>query len=179
MRRFAILILVGCAIAGTGYAADRQGLLLGFSIGGGRIDCLGCEGRGAGAIDLRIGRSIGQRFAALASMEGTVRGDAQGTFGSYSLTGVGQYWISNRVWMGAGMGFGENDLEVGLGGVDPEGGGLLRFTIHSGNSFAVNAQGGVELWQRGRFALDLRSRYTRLTRFQTDNFSISAGFTWY
>jgi hypothetical protein len=25
-------------------------------------------------------------------MEGTVRGDAQGTFGSYSLTGVGQYW---------------------------------------------------------------------------------------
>jgi hypothetical protein len=43
----------------------------------------------------------------------------------------------------------------------------------------VNAQGGVELWQRGRFALDLRSRYTRLTKFQTDNFSIGAGFTWY
>lgn len=167
MRRFAILILVGCAIAGTANAADRQGLLLGFSIGGGRIDCFGCEGRGAAAIDLRIGRSIGQRFAALASVEGMARGGAQGTFGSYSLTGVGQYWISNRVWVGVGMGFGENDLEVG------------RLTVRSGNSFAANAQAGVELWQRGRFALDLRGRYTKLTKFQTDNFSIGAGFTWY
>jgi hypothetical protein len=51
----------------------------------------------------------------------------------YSLTGVGQYWISNRVWAGAGLGLGENDLEVG------------RFTVRSGNSFAASAQAGVEL----------------------------------
>lgn len=65
------------------------------------------------------------------------------------------------------MGFGENDVEVG------------RFTVRSGNSFALAAQAGVELWQRGRFALDLRGRYTRLTKLKSDNTSVGVGFTWY
>ena len=85
----------------------------------------------------------------------------------YSLTGIGQYWISNRVWVGAGMGFGENDVEVG------------RLTVRSGTSFALAAEAGVELWQRGRFALDLRGRYTRLTKFKSDKTSIGIGLTWY
>jgi hypothetical protein len=61
--------------------------------------------------------------------------------------------------------------DLTAGGTKPE-----NQTIKSaaGGVSAANAQAGVELWQRSRFALDLRGRYSK---FQTGNFSTSAGFT--
>jgi hypothetical protein len=167
IKRVFLGVLVMWASVHRVSAADREGLLLGFSIGSGRLDCLACQKHGAAEIDLRIGRSIGSRWAALASLGGLVSEDEQATFSSYSLTGIGQYWIHNRLWAGGGIGYGENDVDYPL------------LTVHSGQSLALAAVAGIEIWQRGRFALDLRSRYVRLTKFQTDNFSISAGFTWY
>ena len=164
---FLYAVLICCASVQLVSAADREGILIGFSIGGGSLDCGECAGRSATAIDLRLGRSVAKRVAVQASFGGLFREEASFAFSSYSLTGIAQYWVTSRLWAGGGVGFGENSIDVG------------RTSNYSGNSLALAATTGVELWRRGSFALDLRGRYDRLTKFQTDNVSIAVGFTWY
>lgn len=148
-------------------AVGRKGFLVGFSFGGGQIDCEDCDSRGAGAFDFRLGWTVTERFSLQATIGAVAREEGPASLSTVSLTGGGQYWLGRRFWLGAGVGVGEDQVEV-------EG-----RVFGSGTSLALTASGGVDLLRRGRFVLDLRARYDRLTEFGTDNWAVAAGFTWY
>ena len=57
------------------------------------------------------------------------------------------YWISSRIWVGGGLGYGQNEIQVG------------NFSEWGPTKFAFAVPAGVEVWQRRRFALALRVRY--------------------
>jgi hypothetical protein len=85
------------------------------------------------------------------------------------MTAFLQYWVLSRLWVGGGPGFGENHIQFG------------NVTVSEPAAFAVALQVGVEVWQRGRFALDIRGRYGRIFTDPeaTSHFVGLAGFTWY
>lgn len=160
-----LLLLPGVAAG----AAERSGFLIGFTLGAGGLDCVGCESSGAAAFSFHLGASVSPRVSL--AFEAFIAGhdEAFESRYSYQMSAIVQYWLSSRVWVGGGPGLGQNETQFG------------NISEWGDETFALNVQAGVEVWQRGRFALDLRGRYGRnfTDPDATDHIVALAGFTWY
>ena len=153
----------------TAHAAERHGFLIGFTLGGGALDCEGCESSGAGAFGFHLGGSVRPRLALAADIFGVTHDEALEGRHSYQVLGMLQFWPSSRLWIGGGLGYGQNEIVVGS-------------TSEWGpEKFAFAFDAGFELVQRGKFALDLRGRYGRTssTPVATEHVVALVGFTWY
>jgi hypothetical protein len=162
----------------TAEASDREGFLIGFALGGGTCSCWDCESSSAGALGLHIGGSLTSRVSVAAELSGVIHSEwfRQHEYTFYSsqiLLGM-QYWLSRRLWVGGGIGFGYDETEYNETEVQ-------IVTLTRGPAFAFALQGGAELVQLGKFALDLRGRYGRTSTspVASDHFIVLAGFTWY
>ena len=167
VRRAALAISMAF-IAPNIHAAERDGFLIGFTIGGGALYCDTCESSGAGAFGFELGGSVSEKVSIHFDTVGLGHEESDHRRYSYQFLGSARYWPSGRVWVGGGVGFGQNEIQVG------------NVSEESSNHFAFALQAGVEVVQRGKFALDIRGRYGRTsTAPGTDYVVALAGFTWY
>jgi hypothetical protein len=158
------IVVVLCA-AGAARADEREGLLLGVSVGfGGTQDCSYCELVGGIALGAHVGWTVQPRLTVVA--EGMLLGlsddDSDATASLTSLAGMVQVWPLRWLWVGGGLGV-----------QDEEG--------DSGSTWVVAS--GLDLRSSRRVGIDLRSRYEQ--RFQAGpfghrgSFIAGVGFTWY
>ena len=149
--------------------SDRKGFLIGFAIGRGRFDCEGCGPDGGFALDFSLGGAIGKRVALMATFGviGRQENRARDRIDVSRSLATLQFWMLPRLWASGGIGYGRYEIEVG------------QATHHSDTSLALAVGAGVEVVRGRRFALDLRGRYTRLTKLSTDDATLMLGFTWY
>ena len=188
-KRVAVLVLAGMVLGvpATSRAAERpaerEGLILGAALGGGGLRTQDCLGGSCPASDvfarfstpnLKLGWMLSPRMAALLYVPAGlhVRNDRKRAFEGV-LVGL-QYWITERAWVQGGGGVA---LDVPLLFTKPEG-------FHAGPGLSAGA--GVDLVQRGRFAMDLQVRflYGRVRvedelKRRSGATDILVGFNWY
>jgi hypothetical protein len=158
-----------CALASPAEAVERQGLVLGFSAGGGVMTCDGCDNLGSFGFDFHIGGMIGDRVAVLAEGYGLAHPEDGSTLSSIIGGGALQLWPSDAFWVKGGVGVGQLEVDSG------------KFSLRSESAFAVMAAAGVEIVRGHRFVLDLQGRYgtTFFDDGNVNNFSAHVGFNWY
>jgi len=166
LATFASLLLFSAAV--TADAAERRGFLIGFAIGGGALDCSGCPSSSGLAFSYHLGGPLTERVTLAADVFGVNNSGGFEQYSSYQLLALAQYWVSPRFWVGGGVGYGQDWTDIG----NPSRFGPAKV------AFAVLT--GVELVQRGKFALDLRGRYGRTSSSPaSDHLVALVGFTWY
>jgi hypothetical protein len=169
-----------------GQNIERRGFVIGLGIGGGIIDIQdsGAEStldKTTGALslpNLQMGFMLSERTALLVSIPGAIY-EHDGRDRSFeAFIPSLQHWVGDNWWVRGGVGLAMDmpalydlkDLD------DPE------FNI----GYAMAASTGVELVQRGSFALDLQGRI-QYGRAYLDNdahrdgliMTVGLGFTWY
>lgn len=156
----------------------RDGLVVGFGLGGGKIsaDNCGIVCGGAFMLDLRLGGMVNPRLALMGDYWGAFRsfGDASGDGSTVHsiLTFAAQYWVTDMVWIKGGIGGGRMQL------VDETAGVL----VGEETGFAVQGGAGIELVQSHNFALDLQLRLGRGFYSEggdVNSFALMVGFNWY
>jgi hypothetical protein len=153
----------------------RDGLALGFAIGGGGISATNCTSCGAGfATDFHIGFMLQPRLALLADVSWIYRDhqDALGgsnTLSNVLITGAAQFWILNRLWLRGGIGEGRIHHTDWLGANDSE------------SALAFSAAVGFELIQASTFGLDVQycGGYAFYTGGGATNGGLLIGVNWY
>ena len=150
----------------TAAAADREGLLAGFTLGfGGSNECDECELGIGYSLGVHAGATVAKRVAVLGEASMLAFVEAPDGAGSFSLTANAQYFPIPWVWVGAGAGIGTT-------------GGSA--TDYDTGPVAV-AQAGIDLTGRKRFGFDVRARYERRTDKADGGRALTylLGFTWY
>ncbi len=176
------------ALAASPAGVQREGFLIGLSVGAGGIrypsgatfnctytyyptfrqECtrtdMDYSTKPGFAVGFRIGSMVSKRVALM--LDGT--GMSTSADGEVLASGVDtaaiQYWVTEKAWIKAGAGIGvmsdEGDTESGLG---------------------LMAAVGTELKQRGRYAMDLSARFATvgLDSGRVSQFSLQLGFNWY
>ena len=165
------LLLPGQADAQEILNHNRQGMIIGFSVGGGRMQSLNCDECGSingGAGAFWIGGMVNHRLALMYDANFVVSEED----GVVLLNGVNafaaQFWILPRLWIKGGAGFGQIRLSA-LGVSATEYG------------FGLTAAAGLEVMQRETFAMDVQLRYAS-SHFDAGgllNVSAMLGFNWY
>jgi hypothetical protein len=155
-------------------ARERHGLTFGLSLGGGAhsASCDSCDAVGTVAVAVRIGWLLSPRFALL--YDGSGFGGSPNGFNSSMhlvLAGAGQFWVMPRLWLKAGVGLAQLDVNEGVFGQqerEDQGLGLVG---------AV----GYELMSLGRFELEVEARTT--VGFYDEKSVVGAGallgLSWY
>ncbi len=166
-RTILVVFLLGVTLRAE--AVERQGFLIGFTVGGGKLDCDGCESSGAGGFGFHLGGSLSKKVTLAAELFAVAHDEDAYSFSDFQATALAQYWVIPRVWIGGGIGTGFNSVEIG------------NTTMDGDSKLALVAAAGVELYQGRRFVLDLRGRYGRTATepTATNHFVVMAGFTWY
>ena len=166
-RAFLVVFLLGVTLSAE--AVERKGFLIGFTVGGGKFDCDGCQSSSAGAFGFHLGGSISKKVTLAAEILGVANDEDEYSFSNVQGTALAQYWVIPRVWIGGGIGTGFNSVEIG------------NTTVDGDSKLALVAAAGVELYQGRQFVLDLRGRYGRTATepTATSHFVVLAGFTWY
>lgn len=160
----------------------RDGFTVGFSLGLGSIvdgDCDTCESADGVAVDLHLGGMLTPRLALLLDLSTVVHTDEE-QFGEdyslmHSITAVAlQYWVSDRVWLRAGLGVGRLTARYQDQEVESDPGG------------AFVGAAGFEIMQRQSFTLDLQAGLAIVGYGTEDqeqvtlmNFGLSLGLNWY
>ncbi len=186
------MLALALGLAGNGHAApkegvERQGFIIGLSVGAGALrypsggsylctyvyapyysqNCVRTDteystkvGIGGG---LHLGAMISKRVALM--FDGTaVSTNSDGTLVSGVDSAAVQYWINDKTWVKGGVGIGmisdSSTTETGLG---------------------LMAAVGTELKQSGRYAMDLSARFgtVGLDSGRVSQFSVQLGFNWY
>jgi len=141
---------------------ERQGFLIGFSIGGGAIDCADCDSLSGVAADFHIGGMLNEKVALMYDGSAVASGDPAVTVsvGTFAV----QYWMGQRGWIKGGAGFGTFNDDFG-----------------TESGLAVMGGAGVELVQKRKFVLDLQGRVatTKFEFSRINMFMLSLGFNWY
>lgn len=138
---------------------ERQGFLIGFSLGfGATFPCDTCADF---ASEFHLGAMASRNLAVLAEIGG-VGGDDRSGGGLLMVTIGAQYWPVERFWIKGGVGIGD--------ALDDQYGQSQR-------QWGATAAVGYEVASRGRFAFDVQAR----GGFTTDrqSFGVSVGFHWY
>lgn len=166
-RTILVVFLLGITLSAE--AVERQGFLIGFTVGGGKLDCDGCESSGAGGFGFHLGGSLSKKVTLAAELFAVAHDEDAYSFSDFQATALAQYWVIPRVWIGGGIGTGFNSVEIG------------NTTMDGDSKLALVAAAGVEIYQGRRFVLDLRGRYGRTATepTATNHFVVMAGFTWY
>jgi hypothetical protein len=172
MRTFWLVTTLVLSLASSAAAqksddgVQRNGFLFGFAIGGGQLSCDGCESKSGPAVDLHLGAMVSDKMALMFDGSGIAISDEF----SDSMTSVVdtlaiQYWVANKVWLKGGVGFGtlsceDCETETGLG---------------------FMGAAGVELLQKGKFALDVQARFAtaKYDGGRINQFTAMVGANWY
>jgi hypothetical protein len=154
----------------------RQGLVLGFGLGGGAISASGCDDGscgGAFALAFDIGGMLNPQtalvFDGFINFHGIPQTDIVAINEIY--TAALQFFVTDILWIKGGAGFGNYQQTSDSVG-----------RIGSDSGFAVLAAGGVELVQSYNFALDIQLRLGHAfysTAKDMTNFGLLIGVNWY
>lgn len=156
---------------------QRQGFLIGFSLGGGSMTDSSCDGGdceiSGGAADVHLGGMITPQLGLMVDSSGVTHSDGDYTLSHNVVTVAAQYWLTPRFWIKAGLGNGRLSVSV-------EGDGY-KSEWNSAWGVGALAAAGYELYQGKTFALDvqLRGAATTYEDYQLNNGSLSLGFNWY
>jgi hypothetical protein len=160
----------------------REGLVLGFSLGGGTIatkDCPNVCG-GAGMGEFHLGAMMNPRLALMGDFWLGARTFNDPTLGTGSMfnsisTLALQYWVTDIIWLKGGAGFGRRQVFV------DDSSGTFSTSIDDRTAPALMGAVGLEIVQAFNFALDLQFRVG--TGFYSDisstNVAFMVGFNWY
>lgn len=144
---------------------SRHGFVIGFSLGGGTVACGQCDTKSVPAASLHIGGMLTERLALLFDSGLAVFTDGPHEY-VHAVGGLAaQYFLGRRYWLKGGA-------------------GLAQFTVNNARGphrLGGFVGAGVELVQRGRFALDLSGRFAlgRHPGSTVRNTTVQLGFTWY
>ena len=144
----------------------RRGFLIGFSLGGGTMNCSNCNDSDAlsgVALDIHLGGMIAPNLAIMFDGWGVAHSfDGGGTLVHVMDTAAVQAWVMPQFWIKGGVGAGQ-----------------LRINDDNGNSVATSETGlglfgaaGFEVLQGSSFALDLQ---LRLGTVKYDGGSVNMG----
>lgn len=168
---FCGVLLIGAAATAQAQTAaqppstERKGFLIGFSMGAGTAACESCDTKQGVAIGFHIGGLLTERVALLFDF-GAVAFEDRGHSYQHGVGGLAaQYFVNRRVWLKGGVGLAQFSIDDSLG--PRRLGGFVG--------------AGVDLVQRGRFALDVNGRLAvgRHPGGIVRNTSAQIGFTWY
>jgi len=154
---------------------DRQGLLIGFSLGGGSFglaDCDTCESFDGVAADFHIGAMLTQRLGLMWDVSAVSEATDDLAVTHAISTAAAQFWVTPRVWIKGGIGVGQLSVSDNNGDV------VAESEVGAGVMFAA----GVEVLQSRNFALDLQLRGSGVTYDENDTVSMASltlGFNWY
>lgn len=159
---------------------QRDGLVIGFSLGWGAMstsDCPDCDSLAGLGLSLHIGAMLNERLALMFDGSGVAHPieNTEATLIHVVDTVAAQYWISDQIWIKGGVGFGQLSINYGDGTEDVSElgvGGLIA--------------GGIEVLQGRNFTLDVQIRGAAAT-YENDfgdsttisNGSILIGANWY
>lgn len=153
----------------------RNGLVLGFAIGGGGIaspDNCGDLCGGALAIEGHIGLMVNPRLALMGDFwlnDHPIPNTDSSTLHSIS-TLAAQMWLTDIVWIKGGAGFGHIQVADSFG------------SLGDSTGFALMGAAGVEVVQSSWFALDLQGRVGHgfySPAADATNYALMVGFNWY
>lgn len=149
---------------------QRSGLVIGFGLHAGDIDCEGCEGLDeSGGADFHIGGMISHNMAILFDVWAMTHVEDQLSVTHTIATVAAQFWLAPRIWVKGGLGGAQGSIVLG----DVE--------LQSETVPAVMFGAGLELLTTRRFALDVELRAG--TGFydggDVRNAGIGVGFTWF
>jgi hypothetical protein len=155
----------------------RNGLIFGFTIGGGAIGCEDCDESLEGiAGSFHIGGMLTPRLALMFDGSSVIHFDDRTETAILHDIGTvaAQIWLTNQIWLKGGLGFGRFTVDDGYGLYETDPGP------------AILIAGGVEILQSHNFALDIQLRGAAAsyeTEFGEDatfsNVSLLVGFNWY
>jgi hypothetical protein len=154
----------------------RDGLVIGFAVGGGDISASNCPACGGGfAGEFHIGGMLNPRLALMADFWGIAHsyddGAGGATLTNSMVTAAIQYWVADQVWLKGGIGGARITLSDANGNAYGSSEGAL----------ALLGAAGVEVLQVGNFALDLQFRlgYGAYSGGGATNVAFLVGFNWY
>jgi hypothetical protein len=159
-------------------SSDRDGLMIGFGIGGGEAQCSGeaCNGvTEAGSIDAHVGTMIRPRLAIMGDAWVMMHTEDRLTLTHGIFTVAAQLWVTDRLWVKGGLGGARASYRYD--------GVLVNATDRTETVPGVMAAVGVELIRSKTFALDAQLKGG--TGFYDDdttrvhNAAVSIGFNWY
>jgi hypothetical protein len=157
-------VLLGAGGAG---AADRQGFVWGFSVGGGSLSCDGCESESGVAVGVHAGGMIDDKMAILFDGQGVGISEPDDSTTVFVVDSLAlRYWVADRLWVQGG---------VGIGSIDNSRFGKTQ------NGLGFMAGGGFELTNGDRFVLDLQGRFgtADIDGQRLNSVSAHLGFNWY
>ena len=191
----ALVLFVGTASAQDYYGKQaphvRNGLQLGFGIGGGDIDCSNCDaGLDAFGADFHVGKmfspnlSIGGQVWTMRNSEDIDIGiGPEFTTNLFHtiITANAQYWVLPRLWLRGGVGLAYVSVSIEGDGISAE--------AQSEAGLGVMAGFGYEVLTTRTFALDLEMQFgagfyaneddPTMDDVEARNVSIGLGFTWF
>jgi hypothetical protein len=152
----------------------RSGFIIGFSLGGGAMNCGACSSDSAlsgVALDIHLGGMLTPTLALMFDGWGVAHPIDGGTIVHVMDTVALQAWLSNEFWLKGGLGAGQLSVS------DSNGNTVAR----SETGFGAFGSAGLELFQGQHFAFDVQ---LRLGSVKYDSGSVHmgalvAGFNWY
>jgi hypothetical protein len=155
-------------------SAYRSGLVLGGSIGFGGLTAEACDICGSGlSLEGHIGGMLNPQAALMLDVWTVIHPvDNISDTTSTLYTGALQFWLTPILWLKGGLGLGNTTFGNNIDG----------FT--GATAFAIMGGAGVELVQRGPFALDLQGRVGHTFFSNADGgavtqYAFMIGFNWY
>lgn len=160
-------------------AAEREGFFFGAAVGSGPMTLkeghLDSENYTRFLVpNFKIGWMLNPRLAVFGFIPTGIfeRNDEQRAF--EAIMPAAQYWVTEKFWVLGGVGV---NLDFPVIGTDGEG-------FYTGPAACIGA--GFEIWQRGRFVLDLQTRYQYGSADISDvgtrkmsGFDLLVGVNWY
>jgi outer membrane protein with beta-barrel domain len=154
------------------YSVYREGLVVGFALGGGGISGNCSIGYCGGAVsgEFHIGGMINPRLALMLDVWGNVR-DVNGTDSSFSQTfwtAALQFWPADILWLKGGLGISHVQVSDTFGPYQDD------------TALGLMLAAGVEVVQIGNMALDLQFRAGFGFYDPTlNNYAFLVGLSWY
>ena len=153
--------------AGEAGAADRNGFIWGFSVGGGSLSCDGCETESGVAVGVHGGGMIDPKLAVLFDGQGVGISEQNGSTTVFVVDSLAlRYWAAERLWVQGG---------VGIGSIDNSRFGKTQ------NGLGFMAGAAFELTKGDDFILDLQGRFgtASIDGQRLNSVSAHLGFNWY
>lgn len=148
---------------------QRTGFLIGLSAGPGFLSCEDCDWRTGFAFDFHVGGMVGPNVGLMYDGVATAI-DVDGAIVTLATTTVAvQGFTGERGWVKGGVGFGVINCD-----------GCLAIDV-SEVGWGLMGGAGVEVLQRGKFAMDVQGRFT-FNQFEGIRFysaTATLGFNWY
>ena len=167
------VVAFGIVVGGQAHAgSEREGLVLGASVGLGAIaplECVGCDALGGVAFNVRIGGVVIPRLVLMYDGQAVISRDAGTVVTNGTHTFAAQFWPLPRFWVRAGLGL--SVLRLASSGV-----------VFRNEGLGATAAVGFEILKSGNFVMDIEAIYSH-SQFdgggKVANVAGLLGFNWY